>query len=262
MNKDGISYINNNILINISDDKQLIPIIYGKKPSIECHFHSILKKYVVHIHPAFINGILCDMNAKDIINGMNIEYKILILDYIKPGIDIKTKIYCNYNDHDIIFLLNHGIIVHSNNMHDLDNIMYNLFNKFNLYNIAESITINNMFNQPICIYQTYNTIIINNISETFYNICPDYTLYLNKPFIFKTMNDFIFSFKNINIPCICKINNNIYIIDTNIKKCKYLEDLYCGYLITLSNINEYKLLNNSEVNSIIKRDDEIYRKNI
>jgi hypothetical protein len=26
-----------------------------------------------------------------------------------------------------------------------------------------------MFNEPICIYQTYNSIIINNISETFYN---------------------------------------------------------------------------------------------
>jgi hypothetical protein len=193
---------------------------------------------------------------------MNIEYKILILDYIKPGIDIKTKIYYNYNDPDIIFLLNHGIIVHSNNIHDLDNIMYNLFNKFNLYNIADSIRINNMFNEPICIYQTYNSIIINNISETFYNICPDYTLYLNKPFILETINEFIYSFNNINIPCICKINNIIYIIANNIKKCKYLEDLYCAYLITSSNINEYNVLNNSEVSHIIKRDDEIYRKNI
>jgi HAD superfamily hydrolase (TIGR01549 family) len=262
MNKDGISYINNNILINISDDKQSVPIIYGKKPSIECYFHSILKKYVVHIHPAFINAILCDMNAKEIISNMYFEYNILILDYIKPGIEIKKEIVNKYNNHDIIFLLNHGIIINSNNINELDNIIYHILSKFNLHNIINSIKINNIYNYPVSVYETYNSIIINRISYTFFNVCPDYTLYLNKPYLFDKIDDYISNFNNIKIPCICKVDNIIYIIGYNIKQCKYLEDLYCAYLITTYNINNYKTLDTSEIDDIIKRDDENYRKNL
>jgi putative hydrolase of the HAD superfamily len=259
MDYTGISYLNNKKLVNIMNDDMSIPIIYGKKPSIESHFHSILNKYVVHIHPATINGILCDIDAINIINNLNIEYEILILDYIKPGIDIKNSIIKNFNKQPIIFLLNHGIIVHSDDISEIDNIYYHIFSKFNLKSIITGIKINNLFKFPICIYQTYNSIIIDGISGNLLDICPDYTLYLKKPLVFEHMNDFLNSFYKITIPFICKINENIYIIATTIKKCKNLEDLYCGYLMTMCNINKPHLLNNDHINNIINRDDEKYR---
>jgi HAD superfamily hydrolase (TIGR01549 family) len=262
MNKNAISYINNKELIKINDEKINIPIIYGKKPSIECYFHSILKKYVVHIHPALINGILCDMNATKIINNTYIKYKILILDYIKPGIDIKKQISKMYNSHDIIFLLNHGIIVHSDNIVELDNIICYLFNKFNIYDIVNSIIINNMYSHPICVYRTYNTIIIEKLSNTFLDICPDYTLYLKRPLIFENMDDFISNFDRNNLSFICKINDIIYIISENIRECKKIEDIYCAYLLTISNIYTPNLLDKLNINSIINNVDEIYRKSL
>jgi putative hydrolase of the HAD superfamily len=261
INENGITYINNELLKeNLSNNNEDIPVICGNKASIETYFHSILKKYVVHIHPAIINGILCEKNAESILERYNFKYKYYIIKYYKPGYKLSYEIYKKYDNHDIIFMLNHGIIITADDIKTIDDIFYDILTKFNLLNIKNSLIINNYFKSPVCIYQTYNNIIINNINDTIYNICPDYTLYLTKPIIYNSIDDILHD--TIKIPSIIKVGDDIFIISENIKRCKLIEDIYTGYLMTIGNINDINLLKSSDVDEILNWDAEKYRKNI
>jgi len=71
--------------------------------------HSILKKYTIHLHPIQINQILISQKCDDFIK----EYfpNSLLIEYDTPGINVCNKIMNVYNNEEIIFLKNHGIII-------------------------------------------------------------------------------------------------------------------------------------------------------
>ena len=79
--------------------------------------HSILQKYTVHLHPIQVNRVLICETARDIIN--KVYPNSLIIDYLTPGILVCNKIKESYTNQNVIFLLNHGIIVTSD---DINNI--------------------------------------------------------------------------------------------------------------------------------------------
>ena len=88
-------------------------IINGGTPSMETYFHLFTKKYTVHLHfiPIIINNLKLD----------NFELNHQIIDYYPPGELLANKIKEKYNSKlDIIFLKNHGIILTSNNINELN----------------------------------------------------------------------------------------------------------------------------------------------
>ncbi len=91
----------------------------SNRPSVETSLHEIIKyKYVVHLHPTLINGILCSRNAKNLTNEIFGE-KVLFVPYTDPGytlfkkLEAEIKVYRDKysNEPQIIFLENHGIFV-------------------------------------------------------------------------------------------------------------------------------------------------------
>jgi NAD(P)-dependent dehydrogenase (short-subunit alcohol dehydrogenase family)/rhamnose utilization protein RhaD (predicted bifunctional aldolase and dehydrogenase) len=87
-----------------------------KRPSVETSLHEIINyKYVVHLHPTLINGMLCSRNAKNATLRLFGE-RVLFVPYIDPGYTLFKKLetdliaYRNkfQTDPQIIFLENHG----------------------------------------------------------------------------------------------------------------------------------------------------------
>ena len=90
-----------------------------KRPSVETSLHEIIRhKFVVHLHPTLVNGILCSRNAKNLTLKLFGE-KVLFVPYTDPGytlfkkLEIEIKSYREkfLEEPQIIFLENHGSFV-------------------------------------------------------------------------------------------------------------------------------------------------------
>ncbi len=91
----------------------------NKRPSVETSMHEIIHyKYIVHLHPTLINGLLCSRNARNLTQKLFGE-SVLFVPYTDPGYTLFRKLeseiflYREKFSHDpqIIFLENHGSIV-------------------------------------------------------------------------------------------------------------------------------------------------------
>ncbi len=90
-----------------------------KRPSVETSLHEIIRySFVVHLHPAVINGILCSRHAKQLTYELFGE-KALFVPYTDPGYTLFKSLekeiirFREKHMHDpgIIFLENHGVFV-------------------------------------------------------------------------------------------------------------------------------------------------------
>jgi rhamnose utilization protein RhaD (predicted bifunctional aldolase and dehydrogenase)/NAD(P)-dependent dehydrogenase (short-subunit alcohol dehydrogenase family) len=86
------------------------------RPSVETSLHEIINyKFIVHLHPTLINGILCSRNAKKLTHEIFGD-TVLFVPYTDPGytlfkkLETEIKSYREKFPHDpqIIFLENHG----------------------------------------------------------------------------------------------------------------------------------------------------------
>jgi NAD(P)-dependent dehydrogenase (short-subunit alcohol dehydrogenase family)/rhamnose utilization protein RhaD (predicted bifunctional aldolase and dehydrogenase) len=91
----------------------------NKRPSVETSLHEIIQyKFIVHLHPTLINGMLCSRNAKSLTQKLFGE-SVLFVPYTDPGYALFKKLesdiisYRGMHLHDpqIIFLENHGSFV-------------------------------------------------------------------------------------------------------------------------------------------------------
>ncbi|MCX6334008.1 MAG: SDR family NAD(P)-dependent oxidoreductase [Bacteroidia bacterium] len=99
--------------------KSVIDQSRNKRPSVETSLHEMIRyRFVVHLHPTLINGILCSHNAKNLTNQLFGD-KVLFVQYTDPGYTLFKKLekeIIDYrgksgNDPQIIFLENHGVFV-------------------------------------------------------------------------------------------------------------------------------------------------------
>ena len=277
--KIGYVVINNKLLIediknnNVSDNITKYNYIGQTRPSIETFMHSILKKYTVHLHPIQINRILIAKDSKKIIK--EIYPSGLVIDYFTPGVKVCNEIIKHYSNHKIIFLLNHGIIITSDNIEDIYTLLNDVLIKFENY---QNIDFNKykMTNQISNIIN--NTFSLNNITY----LCEDKIIndyFLNKKELFKMkisfpdaliycgikilfdINDLDVYKKNFNeTPKIIIYNNSIYINSHNLQKCKEIEDVFKSNLIILDTDLNKNFLSLDEICFLNNWDSEKYRK--
>lgn len=105
--------VKNDMFLSILDPAK------NKRPSVETSLHEIIQyKFVVHLHPTLINGILCSRNAKSLIHKLFGE-NVLFVPYTDPGYILFKKLESEIiqfrknflHDPQIIFLENHGSFV-------------------------------------------------------------------------------------------------------------------------------------------------------
>ena len=109
----------------------------GKRPSVETSLHELLDyPYVVHTHPAKVNGLTCSNQAEKRTAELFGE-DALFIPYTDPGytlfkvVDNKVKEYRNKNARypKIVILENHGVFVSADTTEEIDEIYGVLNNK-------------------------------------------------------------------------------------------------------------------------------------
>ena len=103
----------------IKDDLAAANLTPGRRPSVETSLHGLINyKFVVHLHPTLVNGILCSAEADKHIDKI-FGSDTLYLPYTDPGytlykaIERQLVIYrkSSKTDPSIILIQNHGIFV-------------------------------------------------------------------------------------------------------------------------------------------------------
>lgn len=106
----------------------------NKRPSVETSLHDmILYKFIVHLHPTLINGILCSYNAQKTTSKLFGD-KALFVRYTDPGytlfkiLENEILIYRKKHKEDpkIIFLENHGVFVGADTTSEIREIYKNI----------------------------------------------------------------------------------------------------------------------------------------
>ena len=110
--------------VDPSSPKVLFSTPENLRPSMEFEFHSLLKKYVLHTHSVYANVITCSTTCKDILSKLFDKEEYLLVPYVTPGTPIASYLLANTGTQNIptvIFLKNHGIIVHGDHLADVVN---------------------------------------------------------------------------------------------------------------------------------------------
>ena len=119
----------------------------GRRPSVEAPMHEIMPyKYVVHTHPALVNGMTCGNDGKTICAELFPE--ALWVDYCDPGFILAKVVFdcCEVYrkakncDPQVIFLQNHGVFVGADSVEEMDNIYNTIMDKLAKYCAAKGVS--------------------------------------------------------------------------------------------------------------------------
>ena len=100
------------------------------RPSVETSLHELIPySFVVHLHPALVNGVLCSRNARSTIQKMFGE-TALFVSYTDPGYTLFKKMeseIAHYAEHhgkapQVIFLENHGVFAGADTAEEIRHI--------------------------------------------------------------------------------------------------------------------------------------------
>jgi rhamnose utilization protein RhaD (predicted bifunctional aldolase and dehydrogenase) len=107
------------------------------RPSVESLLHAIIPaKYIVHTHPAIVNGITCSKDGKDMVQKLFPDNCIWI-PLVDPGyilaktVDDEMLKWMEKHDGnlpDYIFLANHGVFLWGNDSKEIERKSEDLFN--------------------------------------------------------------------------------------------------------------------------------------
>jgi NAD(P)-dependent dehydrogenase (short-subunit alcohol dehydrogenase family)/rhamnose utilization protein RhaD (predicted bifunctional aldolase and dehydrogenase) len=109
----------------------------NNRPSVETSLHEIIEyKFIVHLHPTLVNGLLCSRNAKSLTLKLFGD-SVLFVPYTDPGytlfkkLESEIKLYREKFSHDpqIIFLENHGSFVGADTTEEIRNIYSSIIMK-------------------------------------------------------------------------------------------------------------------------------------
>jgi rhamnose utilization protein RhaD (predicted bifunctional aldolase and dehydrogenase)/NAD(P)-dependent dehydrogenase (short-subunit alcohol dehydrogenase family) len=109
----------------------------NKRPSVETSLHEMIRyKFIVHLHPTLINGILCSRNAKNITQKLFGD-SVLFVPYTDPGYTLFKKLESEINvfrdkfsvDPQLIFLENHGSFVGADSTAEIKRIYDEIIEK-------------------------------------------------------------------------------------------------------------------------------------
>ncbi len=110
--------------------KSIVDPLQKRRPSVETSLHEMIRyKFVVHLHPTLINGVLCSRNAKNFTQN-HFGDKVLFVPYTDPGYTLFKKVEDDIllyrekfkSDPKIIFLENHGVFVSADSTSEIRKI--------------------------------------------------------------------------------------------------------------------------------------------
>lgn len=228
---------------------------YGQ-PSLETFMHCLTKKITVHLHPIVVIDCLGSVKTTEILLN---NFDSGFIKYTKPGKKLAMAIKKEFPNKlpNVIFLENHGMIVHGDTPEEVFPIIDEVVKyaaslsgyDFSLYEKCSEV-------QQI-IYSSLNKIMY--VTPTKYRPfreTPDCIVYCGAEApIITGKNTFS---KLSRIPSIISYDNHLFIIGKDYLKCKQIEDV--AYMNSL--LKSVPSLSQKEVDEILEWDSEKLRKTL
>jgi len=111
---------------------------HSGRPSVEAPLHNIFNaKFVVHTHPAAVNGMTCSAQAEETCKKLFPD--ALWVEYIDPGYSLAAGVKNRLDEYAaengkqpaVVFLQNHGVFVAADSADEIDKIYENIMNTLN-----------------------------------------------------------------------------------------------------------------------------------
>ena len=108
----------------------------NKRPSVETLLHNLfVQKYVLHVHPAMINGLTCSKEGKKAINEMFPTG--IWVEETEPGYVLATVCRNKINEYEaetgkkaeLLFLQNHGVFFASDTEEGMEELVHSVMSK-------------------------------------------------------------------------------------------------------------------------------------
>ena len=191
----------------------------AKRPSVEILLHALLPyRYVVHTHPAIVNGLTCSVKGEEVIKDVFGDTALWI-PVINPGYvlskDVKDRIDIHLKSGkafpSMIFLQNHGIFIYGDTIKEIDETYDSLFsqikkritkkpvNDVNIVPLAEAVKVEEIIKKCITNIEviSFNNSDILSFSETKesfkpleLSLTPDHIVYYgHKPIFVEKVED-------------------------------------------------------------------------
>lgn len=255
--------------------------ISGKKPSIEIFLHAVSGKYTLHTHPIVVNVLTCRKNGDEILRRLFPD--ALIVPYATPGVDLARAYFKAYKENanregklfDIIFLMNHGLVVSGNSADIVINRTETVLHKIETYLDAdfssyhELTKIWNFFGDKI-VWKVTDTNIISTYKKMGsmwqHTFCPDCVVFLGKKLLALPIDydaAFIENFRrNYGDPVMLSYGDNLFIVANSVKKAFETQSVmsFSAQVMMLNNNKRCVLLSDKEQNFLLNWDAETYRK--
>lgn len=237
------------------------------RASIETLMHALLSKYVLHTHPIVVNMIVAKKDWEVLLKEIFKDQEILLVEYKTPGIElamaIKEKIDKHKKAPKIIFLQNHGLIVHSDNKDEIKSLTELVVTKIESYldidmsrfrlvsDLRDKLKL--FFHEEFIIYLSED-LFLNQILQS------NKSLFFKKPFFPDMMvycgisaceAEKIESFKKLynEFPKVLIYKDRLFFIANNLKKAKEMEEVMKAHVMVLNTTG-------IEINSLL--DEELF----
>ena len=260
----------------------------NNRPSIETLLHSTLYKYTLHTHPVVVNMIVIQKEWKEILVSIFKDENIALVSYKTPGIDLALELDKVISAFvivpKILFLQNHGLIVTSDNVDDIERLTEFVLSKIedylkidmSRYKLTNKISklINNIEKKSNITFLSedkyLNEQLLQN-QELFLQtpFCPDSLVFCGVSAVvirdvidIKVLQDY--KKKYFDLPKVIIFNEHIFFIALNIKKAKEIEEVMKFHIMVLekNKKNSKNFLGFQELSYLNNWEAENYRKKI
>ena len=259
----------------------------NNRPSIETLLHSVLLKYTLHTHPIALNIILSQSKWKGILNSIFKNDQIALVGYHTPGIDLAIELNKEINRDKtiprILFLQNHGMIITSDKIEEIEILTEYVLNLVEAYlNIDLSkfkltTQITNLLKDVESgnnISYLSNDVFLNDLirhnKKLFFEkpFCPDTFVFcgicaieIKNIFDLMSIKAYIKQYKS--LPKVILYDSKIFIISESVKKAKEIEDVLKFHLFILShNDSDINFLPQDELNYLGNWEAEKFRQKL
>ena len=250
------------------------------RPSIEVMLHAIIsKKFVFHLHMVEVVAALIN-NSQYLLDQLtDHHFNAQVIPYHKPGEELASAIYHIINNHpdcDLLCLENHGVVLFSDDINDIESqiiLLQNLCKKE-----LTKIEISAQYDVPKEIsnlnYELLDDLHINSMvfSDDLYKqlgylwpICPDHIVFLGpKPYLYDSYEDFLNSFNQEYKPPLIFIKNKGILINRAIFTKIHFIQLQCfaDILFRLDHFCDIPVISENEIQKLLSWDAEKYRQQI
>lgn len=184
-------------------------------PSIETFLHCLPDRIIVHLHPAFLLGILCE-STPDKCHTID-DQPIAWIPYAKPGIPLAKLLFDSVSSHTRIYMLeNHGVLFTGHSVQDILENMIRVskyfkppvLNHLPFTNIQWAVETYRTYKEESMILQPLGNVIHSGTNIVPYT--PDIAVFLTKDSI------------------LCD-GEQIYCVGKTLQECSILRDLYLSY---------------------------------